>query len=91
MGVVAHPQGPLAHGPLLPVGFQSVLAIGLGGEGVQVGAHLWMGHSEWVGTGAPGPCTLGSPPLLLPACRPSLLLAAMMRAGRGGGVGRGDW
>lgn len=50
VGVVAHPQGPLAHGPLLPVGFQSILTIGLGGKGVEVGAHLWMGGtvSQWV-------------------------------------------
>ena len=40
MGVVAHPQGPLAHGTLFPVGFEGSLAIGLGGEGCEMGAHL---------------------------------------------------
>lgn len=41
VGVVAHPQGPLAHGTLFPVGFEGSLAIGLSGEGREMGAHLW--------------------------------------------------
>lgn len=32
VGVVAHPQGALAHGILFPVGLKSSLAIGLSGE-----------------------------------------------------------
>lgn len=40
VGVVAHPQGPLAYSALFPVGFEGSLAIGLGGEGRKMGAHL---------------------------------------------------
>lgn len=68
MGVVAHPQGPPAHGTLLPEGFESSLAIGLGGEGIEVRAHLWMegersaGAEAWGLTCAPLPAPLTSLP-----------------------------
>lgn len=42
MGVVAHPQGSLAHGILFPLGFERSLAVGLAGEGVELRAHLRM-------------------------------------------------
>lgn len=50
VGVVAHPQGPLAHGMLLLVGSECSLAISLSGEGIEMGTHLWMGESRSVGT-----------------------------------------
>lgn len=50
MGVVAHPQGALAHSTLFAVGFESSPAVSLGGEGVEMGSHLWMegGVDQWV-------------------------------------------
>ena len=50
MGVVAHPQGSLAHRMLLLVGFECSLAISLGGEGIEMGTHLWIEGSRSVGT-----------------------------------------
>lgn len=50
MGVVAHPQGPLAHRVLVLVGSQCPLAIGLRGEGAEVGTHLWTGEGRSVGS-----------------------------------------
>lgn len=41
MGIVAHPQGALAHGVFFPVGLKSSLAIGLRGECSKMGTHLW--------------------------------------------------
>lgn len=40
MRVVAHAKGALAHCILFPVGFESSLAVGLGGECSKSGAHL---------------------------------------------------
>lgn len=50
VGVVAHAQGPLAHGTLFAVGSESSLAVSLGGEGVEMGSHLWTGGGagQWV-------------------------------------------
>ena len=57
VGVVAHPQGPLAYGALFPVGFEGSLAIGLSGEGREMGPHLQTegeAVSEHECSGAPG-------------------------------------
>lgn len=71
VGVVAHAQGPLAHGTLFAMGFEGSLAVRLGGEGIEVGAHLWgegergRGVSRPEGSGAPlsSPSLPGLPPL----------------------------
>lgn len=66
VGVVAHPQGPLAHGILFALGFESSLAIGLGGEGIEVRAHLRM-EGRWsagLEAGGRAPCS--------PPCCPGL-------------------
>lgn len=41
VGIVAHPQGALAHGIFFPLGLKSSLAIGLRGECSKMGTHLW--------------------------------------------------
>lgn len=41
VGIVAHPQGALAHGIFFPAGLKSSLAIGLRGECSKMGTHLW--------------------------------------------------
>lgn len=41
MGVVAHPQGALAHSILFLVGFEGSLAISLSRERSKMGSHLW--------------------------------------------------
>lgn len=64
VGVVPHPQGPLAHSTLLPVGFECSLAISLRGEGVEVGAHLWT--EGRVGVSAPGGSSRLSPHFVCP-------------------------
>lgn len=86
VGVVAHPQGPLAHSTLFPVSFERSLAIVLGGEGIQMGAHLWTeGKSRSVGMSAPGALVQVLPLAPLPA--PSFHLRVRIKiAVRGKGV-----
>lgn len=80
MGVVAHPQGPLAHSTLLPVGFECSLAISLRGEGIEVGAHLWT--EGRVGVSAPGGSSRLSP-LSLPLLPLRVMIEGAGRGGRG--------
>lgn len=54
VGVVARPQGALAHGTLFPVGSERSLPIGLRGEGVEMGTHLWTEGGVVSGMGAWG-------------------------------------
>ena len=61
MGVVAHPQGSLAHSTLFPVGFEGSLAMGLGGEGIEMGAHLWTEGERVSGHECSGARPGGSP------------------------------
>lgn len=69
VGVGAHPQGPLAHGTLFPVGFECSLAISLGGEGIEMGAHLWTeDRSRSAGRRALGACPACPLPLLSFVC-----------------------
>lgn len=78
VGVVAHAQGPLAHGTLFAMGFEGSLAVRLGGEGIEVGAHLWGEGERACGGGgrSVGPSAQGLPsaPLLSQACPPCHLI-----------------
>lgn len=42
VGVVAHPQGPLAHRVFFLVGFDCSLTVRLGEESIKMGGHLWL-------------------------------------------------
>lgn len=57
VSVAAHPQGPLAHRTLFLVGSDCSLAISLGGEGVKMGAHLWLEGSTGQRARVPPTCS----------------------------------
>lgn len=71
VGVVARPQGALAHGALFPVGSECSLPIGLRGEGVEMGTHLWTEGRVVNGVSGLGARPGRSPPPASPLSAPA--------------------